>query len=152
MLDEVQGRRRERSGREARREARSGGQAGPGRPYIVRNIPTYDIISEERLLRIEATADRILAEIGIEFRDDETALGHWRKAGAKVDGVLVRFEPGMLRRGVFKQDLNQIAALAIKSDQPATDGRAGAREFRKYVATIASPHEFFEVVDRYFPC
>ena len=38
------------------------------------------------------------------------------------------FEPGMLRRGVFKQDLNQIAALAIKSDQPATDGRAGARE------------------------
>ena len=38
------------------------------------------------------------------------------------------FEPGMLRRGVFKQDLNQIAALAIKSDQPATGGRAGARE------------------------
>ena len=38
------------------------------------------------------------------------------------------FEPGMLRRGVFKQDLNQIAALAIKSDQPVTDGRAGARE------------------------
>jgi len=38
------------------------------------------------------------------------------------------FEPGVLRRGVFKQDLNQIAALAIKSDQPATGGRAGARE------------------------
>jgi two-component system, cell cycle sensor histidine kinase PleC len=38
------------------------------------------------------------------------------------------FEPGMLRRGVFKQDLNQIAALAIKSNQPATGGRAGARE------------------------
>lgn len=38
------------------------------------------------------------------------------------------FEAGMLRRGVFKQDLNQIAALAIKSDQPATGERAGARE------------------------
>ena len=38
------------------------------------------------------------------------------------------FEPGVLRRGVFKQDLNQIAALAIKSDQPAAGGRAGARE------------------------
>ena len=38
------------------------------------------------------------------------------------------FEAGMLRRGVFKQDLNRIAALAIKSDQPATGGRAGARE------------------------
>ncbi len=38
------------------------------------------------------------------------------------------FASGVLRRGVFKQDLNQIAALAIKSDQPATGGRAGARE------------------------
>ncbi len=38
------------------------------------------------------------------------------------------FDPGVLRRGVFKQDLNQIAALAIKSDQPAAGGRAGARE------------------------
>jgi trimethylamine--corrinoid protein Co-methyltransferase len=41
-----------------------------GVPYIVRNIPTYDILSEENLVRIEKTADRILAEIGIEFRDD----------------------------------------------------------------------------------
>jgi two-component system cell cycle sensor histidine kinase PleC len=38
------------------------------------------------------------------------------------------FGEGVLRRGAFKQDLNQIAALAIKSDQPATGGRAGARE------------------------
>jgi tRNA-dihydrouridine synthase B len=30
-------------------------------------------------------------------------------------------------------------------------GRPGAREFRKYVATIASPDEFFTVVERYFP-
>jgi tRNA-dihydrouridine synthase B len=30
-------------------------------------------------------------------------------------------------------------------------GRAGAREFRKYVATIGSPAEFFSVVERYFP-
>jgi tRNA-dihydrouridine synthase B len=30
-------------------------------------------------------------------------------------------------------------------------GRPGAREFRKYVATIGSPAEFFEVVERYFP-
>ena len=43
------------------------------------------------------TADRILAEIGIEFRDDPAAIAHWKRAGAKVDGVLVKFEPGMLR-------------------------------------------------------
>ena len=88
---------RERSGRQARREQRSHGSRGLGRPYIVRNIPTYDVLSEESLVRIEAAADRILAEIGIEFRDDPVALDHWRRAGAKVDGVLVRFEPGLLR-------------------------------------------------------
>lgn len=68
-----------------------------GVPYISRNIPTYDILSEENLLKIEATADRILAEIGIEFRDDPTAIEHWKRAGAKVDGLKVTFEPGMLR-------------------------------------------------------
>jgi trimethylamine--corrinoid protein Co-methyltransferase len=88
---------RERSGRGARREQRSHGSRGLGRPYIIRNIPTYDILGEESLLRIEETADRILAEIGIEFRDDPAALDHWRRAGASVDGVLVRFEPGLLR-------------------------------------------------------
>jgi tRNA-dihydrouridine synthase B len=30
-------------------------------------------------------------------------------------------------------------------------GRPGAREFRKYVATIASPAEFFDVVKCHFP-
>ncbi len=89
--------RRERGGRTARREQRSHGSEGLGRPYIVRNIPTYDILSEENLVRIEQTADRILAEIGIEFRDDPAALEHWKRAGAKVDGALVKFEPGMLR-------------------------------------------------------
>lgn len=90
--------RRERGGgRIARRELRSHGSEGLSRPYIVRNIPTYDILSEENLLRIEETADRILAEIGIEFRDDPTALAHWKRAGADIDGVLVKFEPGMLR-------------------------------------------------------
>jgi trimethylamine---corrinoid protein Co-methyltransferase len=68
-----------------------------GVPYIVRNIPTYDILGEESLLRIEETADRILSEVGIEFRDDPATLDLWRDAGAKVEGVLVRFEPGMLK-------------------------------------------------------
>ncbi|MBA3910893.1 MAG: trimethylamine methyltransferase [Rhodobacter sp.] len=86
-----------RSGRQARQAERAQKGGGTGRPYIVRNIPTYDVLSEENLLRIEAAADRVLAETGIEFRDDPVALDHWRKAGAKVDGVLVKSEPGMLR-------------------------------------------------------
>ncbi|MBN9235271.1 MULTISPECIES: trimethylamine methyltransferase family protein [Phyllobacteriaceae] len=88
---------RERAGRSARREQRSHGAEGLGRPYILRNIPTYDILSEENLIRIETTADRILAEIGIEFRDDPVALDLWKRAGADVTGLLVKFEPGMLR-------------------------------------------------------
>ena len=71
-------------------------------PFIRRNIPTYDILSEENLLRIEAVADRVLAEIGIEFRDDPTALDLWRRAGADVDGLRVRFPRGMLREILSK--------------------------------------------------
>ncbi len=71
-------------------------------PYITRGIPTYDLLSEEALDRIEATADRILAEIGIELREDEVAMQLYRAAGAKVTEVSdstwnLRFEPGMLR-------------------------------------------------------
>jgi trimethylamine--corrinoid protein Co-methyltransferase len=78
------------------RAARSDDEA-PGVPYIVRNIPSYEILSEENLLRIEATADGILAQVGIEFRDDPAAIDHWKRAGAKVDGLRVTFEPGMLK-------------------------------------------------------
>ena len=57
---------RVRSGRQARQAERAHKGGGMGRPYIVRNIPTYDVLSEEDLLRIEAAADRVLAETGIE--------------------------------------------------------------------------------------
>ena len=86
-----------RLGRQARQVARAAKGSGLGRPYILRNIPAYDVISEENLLKIEAAADRILAETGIEFRDDAIALQHWRRAGADVNGVLVKFPPGLLR-------------------------------------------------------
>ena len=72
---------------------REGAAKALGVPYIVRGIPTYDILSEENLQKIERAADRILAEVGIEFRDDPDALDHWKRAGAKVEGLLVRFEP-----------------------------------------------------------
>ena len=82
--------------RGARPHRRDGAAKNAGVPYIARNIPTYDILSEENLLKIERAADRILAEVGIEFRDDPASIEHWKRAGARVEGVLVRFEPGML--------------------------------------------------------
>lgn len=84
-------------GRAARQLERAHHGAGLGRPYILRNIPTYDLLSEENLIRIESAADRILAETGMEFRDDPVALDHWRRAGAEVQGVAVKFPPGLLR-------------------------------------------------------
>jgi len=87
----------QRSGRSARRAERGQGPPGVSRPFVLRNIPNYDVLSEENLIRIEKTAERILAEIGIEFRGDPDTLAHWKRAGAQVNGVLARFEPGMLR-------------------------------------------------------
>ncbi|OYX44808.1 MAG: trimethylamine methyltransferase [Rhodobacterales bacterium 32-67-9] len=110
-------------GREARRRERSHKASGPGRPYIVRNIPTYDVLSEENLLKIEAAADRILAETGIEFRDDDAVLAYWKRAGAKVDGTLVKFEPGMLRE-ILKSAPSEFTQHARN---PANSARIGGR-------------------------
>ena len=54
-------------------------------------------MGEESLLKIEATAERILAEVGLDIRDDDECLALFRKAGARVDGMRVRFEPGHVR-------------------------------------------------------
>ncbi|MBD1547088.1 trimethylamine methyltransferase family protein [Roseibium aggregatum] len=90
-------RRTREGGRQGRREKRTAPSQALHRPFIARNIPPYEVLSEENLMRIEAAADRILAEVGIEFRGDDEALAMWRKAGADVCGELVRFAPGMLR-------------------------------------------------------
>ncbi len=113
--------RRERGGRMARREARSGGPTAVGRPYIVRNIPPYDVMGEENLVRIEKTADRILAEVGIAFRDDPVAIDHWKRAGADVKDDLVKFEPGMLRE-ILKSAPGEFTQIARN---PANNVRIG---------------------------
>ncbi len=118
-MNEIRG----RSGRQARQEMRANRGGGTGRPYIVRNIPTYDILSEENLLKIEGAADRILAEVGIEFRDDPVALDHWRRAGADVQGLLVKFPPGMLRE-VLK---SAPAEFTQAARNPANSVRIGGR-------------------------
>jgi trimethylamine---corrinoid protein Co-methyltransferase len=92
-------------GRSRGRSARQGG-AGQNKhlevPFINRNIPTYDILNEESLVRIEDGADTILAEIGIEFRDDPETVRLFDEAGGQVTPVSentwnVKFEPGMIR-------------------------------------------------------
>ena len=72
--------------------ASAGAAAYP--PYIRRGIPPYEIASETQLVAIERAAERILSEIGIEFRGDAEALRLFREAGARIDGVRARFDPG----------------------------------------------------------
>ena len=84
------------SGREARRASRQSGVVTTA-PYISRKIPFTEFCSEEQVEIIEANADTVLAEIGIEFRDDPEVIELWKQAGAKVEGERVRFEKGMLR-------------------------------------------------------
>ncbi len=96
------------SGKRSGRKARKSQRASEGRsahlrvPFISRKIPPYEILDDESLTRIETTAERILAEIGIEFRDDPETVRLFAQAGgqvtAKSDTIkIIRFEPGMIR-------------------------------------------------------
>ena len=89
--------RRAGGGAEARRAKRGGGTT-PKNRYIQRQIPPYEILSEENLALIEENAETVLQEIGIEFRDDPEALAMWKEAGADVDGERVRFPRGLCRK------------------------------------------------------
>lgn len=71
-------------------------------PYITRNIPCYELLDEEGLVKIELATDTILAEIGIEFHDDQETMRLFQQAGAQVSNVhknawSLKFEPGMIR-------------------------------------------------------
>ncbi|CAM3121853.1 trimethylamine---corrinoid protein Co-methyltransferase [Paracoccus aminovorans] len=87
----------ERGGAAARRAARAGGGPGGQLTYIKRQVPYYEVLGEEGLALIEANADTVLEEIGIEFRDDPEALALWKEAGADVRGQRVHFPKGLPR-------------------------------------------------------
>lgn len=97
MAAEAQARRRAARGGRAARRARQAGASVQAPAFIKREIPFFDLLNDDGLDAIEAQADKILAEIGIEFRGDDEALRLFRQAGARVEGALVRFEPGQIR-------------------------------------------------------
>jgi trimethylamine--corrinoid protein Co-methyltransferase len=88
---------RVRTGGRARRRQERQETAPPRLTYIQRQVGTYRLLDDEGLSLIEANAETILAEIGMEFRDDPEVLEIFREAGADVRGERVRFEPGMCR-------------------------------------------------------
>lgn len=65
--------------------------------FITRQIPAYELLKEEGLVKLENQADWLLSEIGIEIRGDEVALQLFKEAGATINGEHLRFDPGLVR-------------------------------------------------------
>ena len=82
--------------RNRRRRQRSPVARATG-PFVLRNIPYFEILNEEGLALIEQNADILLEEIGIEFRDFPKALDLFKNAGADIDGQCVHFPRGFCR-------------------------------------------------------
>lgn len=90
------GSRRGRGGGAARRAERTAPKIEAA-PYILRRIPNYEILDEEGLALIEANAETVLEEIGVNFADNPAALELWRGAGADVRGERVHLPRGLAR-------------------------------------------------------
>ena len=98
MVDRV----RKRGGRAAKKKAHESPQKAET-AYIIRKVPEYEILDEEGLKLIESNAEKILQEIGVEFRGDKEALDIWKKAGADIKGERVRIPIGLCKK-VIKEN------------------------------------------------
>jgi len=67
-------------------------------PYIRRRLKPVELLSAEAIEVIEANAETILEEVGIEFRRDPESLRLWHDAGADVQGERVRIPRGMAKK------------------------------------------------------
>ncbi|MGH8230991.1 MAG: trimethylamine methyltransferase family protein [Steroidobacteraceae bacterium] len=111
------------SGREAKRAARSAAAAASV-PYITRRIPYYEVLDEQGLTLLEANADTILQEIGIEFREDPEVLALWKDAGADVQAERVRFPRGLCRALIQRTAPREFVQVARN---PAHNVQIGGR-------------------------
>lgn len=91
------GRRRARGGGAARRAERTAVGYDTAR-YIQRNIPNFEVLTEEALDIIEANAETVLEEIGVNFVNNPAALKRWKDAGADVQGERVHIPRGLARK------------------------------------------------------
>ncbi len=89
--------RRSRSGGGAARRAERGAIRIEAARYIERNIPNFDLLNDEALEIIEANAETVLEEVGVNFVENPAALDRWKDAGADVDGERVHIPRGLAR-------------------------------------------------------
>jgi len=98
MADASAPTRRTRGGGGAARRAERTAVSFETARYIERNIPNYEVLTEEALEVIEHNAETILEEIGVNFPDNPAALRRWADAGADIDGDRVRIPRGLARQ------------------------------------------------------
>ena len=100
-------------------------------PYTLRRIGLVSLIDDEAIAIIERNADRILDEIGMDFRGDPETLELFRKHGARVDGERVRFDPGWCRDKIktAPQVFMQHARNPARSVQIGGDAQVYAPSF-----------------------
>ena len=89
--------RRSRGGGGAARRAERTAVSVETARYIERNVPNFEVLTEEALDIIEANAERVLEEIGVSFVANPSALARWKEAGAEVTGERVRLPKGLAR-------------------------------------------------------
>jgi len=97
-MTEATERRRSRGGGGAARRAERTSVKIETAKYIERNIPNFEVLTEEALEIIEYNAETILEEVGVNFVNNPAALDRWRAAGAMVDGERVRIPRGLARK------------------------------------------------------
>ncbi|MBS1303634.1 trimethylamine methyltransferase family protein [Loktanella sp. SALINAS62] len=98
MTDTASPSRRARGGGGAARRAERTAISVETARYIERNIPNYEVLTEDALDLIERNAETVLAEIGVNFVDNPDALERWRAAGAQIEGERVRIPRGLARK------------------------------------------------------
>ncbi len=89
--------RRRGGGGAARRAERTSVKIESAR-FIERNIPNFEILSDEALEIIEANAEIILEDVGVNFVNNPTALALWKEAGADVQSERVHIPRGLARK------------------------------------------------------
>jgi trimethylamine--corrinoid protein Co-methyltransferase len=83
-------------GRAARQAKRAAG-AAVTQAYLERTLPPVGVLDEEGLAQIEANAETILHEVGIQFNGYPAALERFEAAGCRVEGEFVYFPKGLAR-------------------------------------------------------
>ena len=112
--------------------------------------PAVRVAGEEGLALVEAQADRILADVGMEIRDDAESLQLFKDAGVSVDGITLRFDPGHVKAlcaTAPRSSPSWHATRRGRSRSAATTSCSHRRTDRRSFATSTGGRRYGTLVD-----